>query len=238
MRLMIINPDWGMTREQMDARCKVLSQYVSEGTEISMECLTETEVQLDSAADIVFAGPEIVKTAMRAETDGYDAVILYCFSDPAMEACRQAVRIPVIGCGQAACLMIPVLGYQGALLLADPERIPEKMISIGRTGISADRIAGFEAVKRKGLDPEKNRDELLMELAEAGQRVIDRTGAQVLILGCLSYLGLAKELQTALRVPVVDPATVAVTLAESMVRQRLCHSTKAFLTRDAMTMVL
>lgn len=238
MKLMIINPDWGMTREQMDRRCEILSQYVSSDTEISMECLTETEVYLDSAADAVFAGPEIIKMAMKAEAEGYDAVILYCFSDPAMEACRQVVRIPVIGCGQAACLMIPVLGYHGALLLADGERIPEKIVSVGRTGLSADRIVGFEAVQKKGLSPDRDRAELIEELAAAGKRALEKTGAQVLVLGCLSYLGMAKELEEILQVPVVDPATVAVTLAESMVRQGLCHSKKAFLTRDAMTMVL
>lgn len=238
MKVMIINPDWGMTREQMDARCEMLSHYVREDTELFMECLTETHTYLDSAADAVFAGPEIVKMALQAEKDGCDAIILYCFSDPAMEACRQVVRIPVIGCGQAACLMIPVLGYHGALLLADEERIPEKMVSVGRTGLSAERIVGFEAVKKKGLDPKEDRAELIEELADAGRRALDKTGAQVLVLGCLSYLGMAAELEELLHVPVIDPATVAVTLAESMVRQRLCHSTKAFLTRDAMTTVL
>lgn len=238
MKLMIINPDWGMTREQMDARCEILSRFVAKDTEISMECLTETRVYLDSVADAVFAGPEIVKMAIKAQEDGFDAVILYCFSDPAMEACRQAVRIPVIGCGQAACLMIPVLGYQGALLLADKERIPEKKVSIDRMGISHERIIGFEAVEKKGLNPSRDRAELISELAAAGKRVIDRTGAQVLVLGCLSYLGMSGELEELLGVPVIDPATVAVTLAESMVRQNLCHSKKAFLTRDAMTMRL
>lgn len=235
MRLMIINPDWGMTSVQMNARCEFLSQYVSEDTELSMECLTETQAYLDSPADAVMAGPEILKMAMRAETEGYDAVILYCFSDPVMEACRQVVRIPVIGCGQAACLMIPLLGYQGALLLADSKRIPEKMAAVGRTGLASDWIIGFEAVKRHDLDPEQNRAEVLDELEAAGQRVLERTGAQVLVLGCLSYLGMAKELEVRLKVPVVDPGTVAVTLAESMVRQQLSHSTKAFLSRDAMT---
>lgn len=236
MKLMIINPDWGMTREQMDKRCRILSQYVQEGTDLSMECLTDTKVYLDSVADAVFAGPEILKMAMRAEAEGYDAVILYCFSDPVMEACRQAVRIPVIGCGQAACLLIPVLGYQGALLLADAERIPEKMFSIERTGLAEKRVAGFEAVTKKGLDPETQRAELLNELTAAGQRALQKTGAQVLVLGCLSYLGMAEELEKRLQVPVIDPAAAGVALAESVVRQKLTHSTRAFLTRAAMTM--
>ena len=65
-----------------------------------------------------------------------------------------------------------------------------------------------------------------------------KTGAQVLVLGCLSYLGMGKDLEALLDVPVIDPAMAAVTLAESMVRQKLSHSAKAFLTRDALTTVL
>jgi allantoin racemase len=97
---------------------------------------------------------------------------------------------------------------------------------------------GFEAVKKKGLDPEADRKEVIRELADAGKRVLEKTGAQVLVLGCLSYLGMGKDLEALLDVPVIDPAMAAVTLAESMVRQKLSHSAKAFLTRDALTTVL
>ena len=70
MKLMIINPDWGMTKEQMEERCRFLSVYAGRDTELSMRCLEETQVQLDSVADAVLAGPEILKIAMEAERDG------------------------------------------------------------------------------------------------------------------------------------------------------------------------
>lgn len=233
MRLMIINPDWGMTKEQMEERCRFLSGFVSGDTELSMRCLEETPVQLDSVADAVMAGPEILKIAMEAERDGYDAVILYCFSDPAMEACRQAVSIPVVGCGQAACLMIPLVAYQGAVIVADERRIPEKRMSIGRTGLSADRIAGFEAITTSGQ--EETRKVLMDALVDAGRRALANTGAQALVLGCLTFLGTAPELEKFLGVPVIDPGPAAVILAEGMVRQGLRSSVRAFLDRDAMT---
>ena len=221
MKLMIINPDWGMTEEQMKQRCLMLADCSGSDALISMECLTETEVQLDSQADIVLAGPEILRMAVRAEQRGYDAVILYCFSDPAMEACRERMSIPVVGAGQAACLTLPMLGYQGALLVADRRRIPEKKVFLHRTGLSMDRICGYEAIQTQGLDPFRDRVQLREELLDAGRRAIAHTDAQVLILGCLSFLGFARELEEELSVPVIDPGPASVCFAEALVRQRL-----------------
>ena len=235
MKLKIINPDWGMTKEQMDERCRILSGYVNYTTELSMECLKDSRVYLNSAADIVLAGPEILEMAVRAEKEDYDGVILYCFSDPVMEACRQAVSIPVIGAGQAACLMVPLVGYQGALLLADKERIPEKKAALLRTGLSADCIIGYEAIHTKGLDPVKDRELLKKELIDAGYRVLARTDAQVLVLGCLSFLGLADDVSKEIQIPVIDPGPASVLMAEAMVRQNLSSSKKAYLSREHMS---
>ena len=228
MKIRVINPDWGMTEKQMQDRCAYLQKYVSEDTVIEMECLTKTRVYLDTVADAVLAGPEILEMAVRAEAEGADAIVLYCFSDPAMEACRQMVSIPVVGAGQSACLLIPVLGYQGVILIADEQRIPEKMVSFYRMGLETDRIAGFEAVQAHGLDPFKNREQMLEALAAAGKRALQKDGATVLVLGCLSFLGVAQELSERLQIPVIDPATHAVATAEILARQHLKNSQLAY----------
>ena len=59
MKLMIINPDWGVTGERMRQELKQLSAFVSPDTTLDMECLQRTRVYLDSPADAVWAGPEI-----------------------------------------------------------------------------------------------------------------------------------------------------------------------------------
>ena len=69
MRIMIINPDYGMTRQEMDTRCQILSEFTGNDVELCMECLTETKVYVDSAFDVVMAGPEIVKRTIAAERD-------------------------------------------------------------------------------------------------------------------------------------------------------------------------
>lgn len=42
----------------------------------------------------------MVKESIRAEKEGYDAIVIYCFSDVGIDAIRENVRIPVIGPGR------------------------------------------------------------------------------------------------------------------------------------------
>ena len=43
------------------------------------------------------AAPYILKLVQQGEKDGFDAIVLDCFLDPALSECRELVRIPVMG---------------------------------------------------------------------------------------------------------------------------------------------
>ena len=51
MKIFIINPDFGVTPEQMAARCHLLSVHVGPDVELHMECLVENHIEIDSALD-------------------------------------------------------------------------------------------------------------------------------------------------------------------------------------------
>lgn len=228
MRIMIINPDYGMTREEMDMRCEILSEFTGEDVELSMECLTETKVYVDSAFDVVMAGPEIVQRAIQAEKDGFDAVVIYCFSDPALDACREAVSIPVVGGGQASCLTSMMVGRQCGILITDKRRMSEKMAFRYQTGLMPDNIRSMHSVDLHDVDIWKEREKTLDILFQASKELMDEAGVQVIILGCLSFLGLAEPLAKRLKIPVIDAAKAAVSMAESLVRQKLFTSKIAY----------
>lgn len=227
MKLMIINPDFGVGKEAMDLRLQILREHVAADVELAMCCLTETKLELGSPLDIVLAGPEIVKLAQQAERESYDAIILYCFSDPALEACRQAVSIPVVGGAQAAYLLVPHLCHQAGVILTDSRRLSEKKLALLTTGLQGERICSFRAVDLQGLDLWSKREEVQAFLLSEAERLVGE-GAEAIILGCLSFLGLGKEITRVLQVPVLDPAIAAVSLAESLVRQGLTTSPKAY----------
>lgn len=224
MKILIINPDYGMTQEEMALRCRILEEYTAPDTQLAMVCPQNSGVELDSALDVVLAAPEIVQLAADGQNAGFDAVVLYCFSDPVIDACREALRIPVIGGAQAACLAALNVCRSFGIILADEARLPEKKLFMRTLGVSPERIGQIAAVNLNGISPWADRETTFKKLLACGQKMMRETHTEAIVLGCLSFLGLAEPLSRVLGIPVIDPAIAAVTTAESIVRQRLFTS--------------
>jgi len=228
MRIKVINPDYGMTPEALRYREQLLASIARPDTEISMDCVTATQVEIDSATDVALAAPEIVRRAVRAEADGYDAVVLYCLSDPGLVACREAVRIPVLGGGQTSMLVAAGLGYRFSILTTAAVRIPEKVESVRSSGVDPVRLASVRSVDMSLGDTRKDLQASVDRLAAAGRKCVEEDGAQVLIIGCLSFVGMGPAVAAAVGVPVVDPAYAVINMAELLHAQRLAHSKVAY----------
>lgn len=224
MKILIINPDYGMTQEEMALRCRILEEYTAPDTQLAMVCPQSSGVELNSALDVVLAAPEIVQLAADGQNAGFDAVVLYCFSDPVIDACREALRIPVIGGAQASCLAALNVCRSFGVILADEARLPEKKLFLRTLGVSPERIGQIAAVNLNGISPWADRETTFKKLLACGQKMMRETHTEAIVLGCLSFLGLAEPLSRVLGLPVIDPAVAAVTTAESIVRQRLFTS--------------
>lgn len=224
MKILIINPDYGMTQEEMALRCRILEEYTAPDTQLAMVCPQSSGVELNSALDVVLAAPEIVQLAADGQNAGFDAVVLYCFSDPVIDACREALRIPVIGGAQASCLAALNVCRSFGVILADEARLPEKKLFLRTLGVSPERIGQIAAVNLSGISPWADREAAFKKLLACGQKMMRETHTEAIVLGCLSFLGLAEPLSRVLGIPVIDPAVAAVTTAESIVRQRLFTS--------------
>lgn len=224
MKILIINPDYGMTQEEMALRCRILEEYTAPDTQLAMVCPQNSGVELNSALDIVLAAPEIVQLAADGQNAGFDAIVLYCFSDPVIDACREALRIPVIGGAQASCLAALNVCRSFGVILADEARLPEKKLFLRTLGVSSERIGQIAAVNLNGISPWADRETTFKKLLACGQKMMRETHTEAIVLGCLSFLGLAEPLSRVLGIPVIDPAVAAITTAESIVRQRLFTS--------------
>lgn len=224
MKILIINPDYGMTQEEMALRCRILEEYTAPDTQLAMVSPQSSGVELNSALDVVLAAPEIVQLAADGQNAGFDAVVLYCFSDPVIDACREALRIPVIGGAQASCLAALNVCRSFGVILADEARLPEKKLFLRTLGVSPERIGQIAAVNLNGISPWADRETTFKKLLACGQKMMRETHTEAIVLGCLSFLGLAEPLSRVLGIPVIDPAVAAVTTAESIVRQRLFTS--------------
>jgi allantoin racemase len=72
------------------------------GCRVTNSQIKQGPASIESAVDEVLAAPGVVNSAIKAEKDGVQAVVIDCMLDPGLDAAREAVSIPVIGCGEAA----------------------------------------------------------------------------------------------------------------------------------------
>ena len=174
--------------------------YVRLDTEVDIVYLDYGPASIESRYDEVLASPFVVEKAVWAEENGYDAVVVSCMNDPAVEAVKELLKIPVVGPREAAWNVANILG--------------KKVSWISAKGIT---------VLELSQDPEKTYRALL----EDGRRAM-KEGANVLILRCTGMTGTAKRLTEELGTPVLEGEGLALALAQMFVDVGLAHSKLAF----------
>ncbi len=165
------------------------------------------------------AAPGVVDAALAAEADGIEALVIDCMLDPGLEAAREAVAIPVIGCGEAGLRaaaeagpfsVVTVLDRQARAFreLAARHGIGERLKSVRGIGIS---VLGLEQDRRRSIEA---------TIREC-RRAIEDDGAKAVVFGCTGMLGFADAVRDELgdRInKVIDPLPYAVGLAHDAAR--------------------
>jgi len=200
MLIRLIVPITGLTEEAIEERLSYLRGIADPGTEVEAVQVEAGPPAIESEADEVLAGPEVLRLVMEAERDGVDATIIWCGGDPALAAARGLVDIPVIGPGEAMAALSMVLGRRPCRVVPD---IP---------------------VLEMRSDLDGTVEALRVEIEER----IERREGDVFVLGCLALWGLGERFRESLGVPILDGAEVSLKVAELVVKLGLKHSRIAY----------
>ena len=70
-------------------------------------------------------------------------------------------------------------------------------------------------------------------MVQKAVEAIEQDGAHVIVLGCTGLAGLDQQVQNGLRekgydIPVIDPASIALKVAEAIVDAKLTHSKRTY----------
>lgn len=200
MRILVIIPITGLTKKAIEERLAYLRSLARPGTEVDAVQIEVGPPAIESRVDHIQAGPEILKYVKRAEEEGYDAAIIWCGGDPALDAARQLVDIPVIGPGESMRLLSSMLGKRPcrvtpAIPVLEMRRDIEKTARLVREGIEAK---------------------------------IRRREGDAFYLGCLALWGFGKMLREEMDLPVIDGAEAALKMAEIAVELSLRHSRASY----------
>jgi allantoin racemase len=156
------------------------------------------------AHDWTLADLAVMAAGQGAQTEGFDAVCLADFGDYGANALRSLLDIPVVTAGRASMLHALTLGARFTVLATERDYVRTK------------KIVHEYALDTQCAD---------IHLFKPGKDVASLTRqAEVLVLaGATHNAGLE-----ALNIPIVDPLSLVVKLAESLVGLGLTHSRRAY----------
>lgn len=231
MDIWVINPT--ITSRWNKATERIYADAARPGTRVTVASLEWGTASIECARDEALAIPNILGRVVEAADAGADAVIIDCMADPGLDAARELVRIPVIGAAQSSMHLASILGHRFSVLAIWEADIPAFEHQAARCGLSS-RLASVRAFNIPVLALEDDPEATLRVLVDLGERAVAEDGAHVLIPGCTGLAGLAPTIRAGLAergcsVPVLDPPSVALKLAESLVDLGLAHSERTYL---------
>lgn len=179
-------------------------------------------------ADLLF-DMYITEAGVRAEEEGFDAVVMDTVSDSGIFALRSRLSIPVVGPGLVAFAVGILLGKRFSILTMKDigvELYEKTLVSYGLKHKCASVRAVDVPVDVESLLTGK--EEAFTELVAEGRRAIDEDGADVILLGSTTMHQSGAYLSEHLPSPVINPGPMAIKMAEMLVELGLSHSKVAF----------
>lgn len=164
----------------------------------------ESQLDVDRAALAVqsFAQPHRGEAA---------AFVVACFSDPGLHLLRESAGVPVLGISECGVLTALSMGQTFGVIAILQRSIPRHLRNWGAMGVTQ-RLAGEFAIDR-GVSELADREATLAAMCEAGRRLRDERGAQVIVMGCAGMATFRAALQDAIGLPVVEPTQAAAAMA-------------------------
>jgi allantoin racemase len=168
----------------------------------------------------------VIRGAVAAEREGYDVFFMNHFQDVGLYEARAAVKVPVLGLGEATLLHACMMGRKLGLIAINPAFLPTHNEQICRYGLQQ-RIAGIRAMDASISDymeafaSSAKKSELKASFEREARRLID-DGADVIVpTGGLPMMLFGKEPEANVDgAPIVNGVTVVIKAAEMAVKLR------------------
>lgn len=126
---------------------------------------------------------QIIKSAIRAQEDGFDAFVIGCCYDPALTSARELVDIPVVGPLEASVSLSRMFGHRFAVLTDHHKAVPEIEDLLRVYGVDAN-CRGVEALDWFVDDMVENPAAVAEDASIRVRQVLESSAAETVVLGC------------------------------------------------------
>jgi allantoin racemase len=227
MKIKVIIPV--TTKDFIESTRKEVKKFASENTEISVECLGYGTASIESAYDEMLNAPNILKKVKKAESEGFDGVFIDCMGDPALDAARELVDIPVVAPARVSMLYAAELAQRFSIVTVLENVIPLEENLALVAGIK-NKLASVRPINIPVLGL-KDRVKLRKALVSESIKAIEEDDAHAIVIGCTGMLGVRDHLSRSLlqrgyKVPVIHPVAISIKYLESLISLNLAQSKK------------
>ncbi|MDR1427927.1 MAG: aspartate/glutamate racemase family protein [Bifidobacteriaceae bacterium] len=209
-----------------------IRQHLHRDTEVVTRRLVHGPASIEGEYDEVLAGPEIVAMCGEAEKEGFDAVFVDCFGDPAVRAARECCDIPILGGFEPALYYSLGLADKIGIVTVLPHVVSMLDGLIAKNHLEG-RVVSLRHVNIAVLDLHSI-DPLVAAVVKQARKAVEADGAGAVVLGCTAIVGVAEAVgerlaNEGLSVPVIEAAQAALMLLETHVRMGWRHSRRTYL---------
>jgi allantoin racemase len=207
-RILVVNPN--ANEEVTQGLAAALAPVAfGDGPEIDCVTLREGPYGIETQEHV-----EAVALPLRrlvVESEGVDAFVIACYSDPGLHACREATLRPVFGINEAGVLTALARGERFGVIAIGQRSIRRHVRYLRQMGL-ATRFAG-ERPLNVSVAETASGERTLERMIEVGRQLRDADGADVIIMGCAGMARHRRPLEAELGVAVIDPTQAAVAMA-------------------------
>lgn len=214
MRLLLLNAN---TSDFVTAKVGAAArEAASPGTEIVPVTGDFGARIIATRTELAIAGHTTVDLLAR-HAPGCDAVVIAVSYDVALQAAREMLDMPVVGITEAALLTACMLGGRIGVIVWGRRVLPVYQELVAGYGL-ASRVAGWRALESSAPYAAGDQSAADALAVEAATDLIERDGAEVIVLTGAVMAGVPQRLQPRIAVPVLDGVNCAVRQAELLAR--------------------
>ena len=204
-RILVVNPN--STESCTEALARAAAPFRRPDVEIVCETVAAGPQSVATMADYAKAHGTLIEY-FAARNDRVDAIVVACFSDPALPAVREITGAPCFGLGESGMMAAMLRGFRFGVVALAPASVERQRRKAAELGLG-DRYAGSRPISLS-----------VPELAEGGKTVAAMIaagrilkaddGADVVVMGCAGMADYRAELEDGIGLPVVEPGQAAV----------------------------
>ncbi|GKS58594.1 hypothetical protein YTPLAS18_21210 [Nitrospira sp.] len=210
---------------------KALATASDQGITFDLKGLSPPDRELSRLTELRCT-VQVVRNALLAQEQGYDAFAIGHFQDGGLYEARAAVDIPVLSLGETSMLYACTLGHSIGVVTIHPVFIAMIQEQITRYGLH-DRIVGVRAITSSPEQLVRANDDatafkrFLVQFGEAAQPLIDQ-GVEIIIPGGglpAMLLSRKKGYTLGNGIPVLEPIAVLAKMTAVAVQLRRLNGT-------------